>query len=118
MRRISDGHYTTPPLRRTPPPHSLPANYITRDHMLVLHMALLEWLTLGTLAALWTSGCLHEDNSPPLGAHIGPYPCTSIAAVNLLPRGPLRLPIDPSLDNTPRPRDPHTSFPEAQSHAS
>jgi len=85
--------------------------------MLILHKALFEWLILGTPPALWTFGCLHEDIAPPLGAHTRPYPCTSIAATNLLPRGPLRLPMGPPLDNTPIPRDPHTSFPEAQPHS-
>jgi hypothetical protein len=60
--------------------------------MLALHIALLEWLILGTSPLLWDGGCLYIDITAPTRVHQGPYPTTSIAAANLLPKGiPWRL---------------------------
>ena len=69
------------------PPHSLPTQFITRDHMLALHRALLEWLILGSLPDLWNGDCLNSDIIPPHGTFLGPYDSGSIAAAVNLPKG-------------------------------
>jgi hypothetical protein len=73
------------------PPHSFPTQFITRDHMLALHRALLEWLIQGNPPDLWNRGCLNRGILPPQGTCTCPYDCLSIVAVNLLPKGQLRL---------------------------
>jgi len=45
--------------------HELPGKHIIRTHMLALHRAILEWLILGTLPAMWIMDCLHQDITPP-----------------------------------------------------
>ena len=73
------------------PPHTLPTQFITREHMLTLHKALLEWLIQGRPPNLWQGGCLHRGIHPPPGTYTGPHDCIGIAAANLLPRGKTRL---------------------------
>ena len=99
-------------------PHSLPTNYIIRKHMMALHRALLEWLILGTPPTIWMTGCLHENILPPRGIHTWPYACTSIAATNLLPKGPMQILIEPPAGNINGLHDSHRRFTEAQPHPS
>jgi hypothetical protein len=40
------------------PPHTLPTQFITMEHMLALHGALLEWLLQSNPLDLWRGGCL------------------------------------------------------------
>ena len=93
------------------PPHTLPRNFITREHMLALHRALLEFLIQGTPPDLWQRGCLYHGIPPPPGTHTCPHGCISIATANLLPKGPTRLnpcpplrapPVSTTLDTTPK----------------
>jgi len=62
------------------PSYSLPEKYITRKHMIALHMALLELLIIGHPSSLWTVGCLHRDVPVHPQAHIGPYITLSLRA--------------------------------------
>ena len=73
------------------PPHSLPNQFITREHMMALHRALLDWLIQGNPPDLWTRGCLNQGILFPQGTCTGPYDCLSISAANLLPKGKSRL---------------------------
>jgi hypothetical protein len=72
-------------------PHSLPTLFVTREHMLGLHMTLLEWLILRNPLDLWTMGCPHQRILSPQGTCIGPYAFLSVATVILLPKGRSRL---------------------------
>ncbi len=74
-------------------PHELPGQYITRDNMLTLHKALLEWLILGTPPAMWQIACIHQDIHRPIQAHTCPYSLLSIAAAASLPKGQPWRPI-------------------------
>jgi hypothetical protein len=73
------------------PPHTLPTLLMTLEHMLALHIALLEWLIRGTPPSLWNMGCLNRGILPPRGTYTGPHECISIAAANLLPKGQTRV---------------------------
>jgi hypothetical protein len=46
------------------PPRTLPTQFITREHMLALHRALLEWLIQGNPLDLSRGGCLHRGIHP------------------------------------------------------
>jgi hypothetical protein len=61
-------------------PHALPTMYISRDHMLSFHKALLAGRLTRTPPALREIGCLHIDIIPPPTAHVGPYAQLSAAA--------------------------------------
>ena len=67
--------------------HELPRQYITREQMLTLHMALLKWLILGTPPTWWQIGCIHRNISLPTQAHTCPYFVLSIVATASLPKG-------------------------------
>jgi hypothetical protein len=72
-------------------PHSFPIQFITREHIVAMHRALLEWLIQGNPSDLWTRGCLDLGILLPQGTFTGPYDCLGIAAANLLPKGKGRL---------------------------
>ena len=40
-------------------------HYITREHMLALHEALLKWLLTGVPPSLWENECLRDNISAP-----------------------------------------------------
>jgi len=84
-------------------PHSLPIQFITREHMMALHVALLEWLLQGHTPDLWTRGCLNQGILPPQGTCTCPYDCLIIATANLLPKGKSRLAPCPPLGASPIP---------------
>ncbi len=77
-------------------PHELPALYISRGKMLILHKALLAWLITGAPPELWTIGCLNEDIDPHPLAHIGPYTLQSGAAAIECPHGEYWRPSFPA----------------------
>ena len=93
-------------------PHELPDNYLSQDHTLLLHKALLTWLITGTPPPLWELGCLNEDISPPPLASTGPYIRQSIAATIADPKGRYWRPTYP----TPQIRDPPQRHPPTESH--
>ena len=55
--------------------------------MLTLHRALLEWLIIGKLPALWQLGCLHQDIHHSSLPHTGPYPLLSMYVTTSLTKG-------------------------------
>jgi hypothetical protein len=93
-------------------PHELLDNYLSQDHTLLLHKALLTWLITGTPPPLWELGCLNEDISPPPLASTGPYIRQSIAATIADPKGRYWRPTYP----TPQIRDPPQRHPPTESH--
>ncbi len=87
------------------PPHTLPTQLITREHILALHKALLDRPIQGTPPNLWLGGCLHQGIYPPSGTYTCPHDCVSIAAANLLPKGQTRLNPCPPLGAPPAPSE-------------
>jgi hypothetical protein len=75
--------------------HELPTMYVSRDHMLSLHKALLALLITCSPPALWEIDCLHRDILPPHSAHTGPYAPISVAATVALPKGAQWRPQSP-----------------------
>jgi hypothetical protein len=88
------------------PPHSLPNQFITLEHMMALHRALLEMLRLGTPPDLWSLGCLHPTILPPQGTCRGPYDRRIIAAAILLPKGNTSIKPGLPYNCTPTPPNP------------
>ena len=67
-------------------PHQLPGQYITRDHILTLHRALLEWRILSTPPAMWQIGCIHRDIHPPSRPTHAPTLCLASLRPRRSPR--------------------------------
>ena len=114
-------------------PHELPAHYLSRDRMLLLHSALLKWLVTGTPPTLWDIGCLTEDIIPPPQATTGPYTLQSVAKTVDTPKGtfwrptystphiratPESLPLEGEQYITPTPPRTTTPHPIGRSSAS
>jgi len=97
-------------------PHSLPTQFITREHMRALQRALLEWLVQGNPPYLWTRGCLNQGILPPQGTCTCPYVCLSIAATNLLLKGKSRLAPSSPFGAFPIPLIPGTTPMETHLH--
>jgi len=56
-------------LLRGIPPRALPVQFITREHMMALHMAPLEWLILGNPPTSKLGAASNRDPSPPRDIH-------------------------------------------------
>ena len=69
-------------------PDRIPANSITRQQMLNLHQALLQWLIIGTPPELWNIQCLNTDivTIPPISVSEH-HTHVSLLQADSLPRG-------------------------------
>jgi len=70
-------------------PHEMPPHSIARNHMISLHIALLNWLLTGSLPPLWGGGSFRDDINPPCTAELGPHLPHSTASTITLPQGHL-----------------------------